>query len=429
MWCRRKVLGRRKTREIRLPANCPQLDADFLLGAGTSRLAAHRIEGAAEAVDSVPEATLPFSPIQAFWEGSKCDKLSQCVLGSFQSVGFRKFRTPSFRDSVFSQRQSTLRGREVMALERRARKVIYYATNAAASVLPRAIYQRKLNSIVARIQSRPDYEYIADRVNYYNKLRKPFEPSGVQIGDWRYTRPSMYYYDLLEHIRYFPSSCRFDFSFGDIREDCPRPAFTKSRAIVEHNQNNVLMKLDKLRHFRFPRDPNPFESKKNQLVWRGAVYQPHRIEMMRQCFGAEMCDIGQTNRAHEDPRWQKPPMSVRDQLRYKFILSVEGNDVATNLKWVLSSNSLCLMTRPTCEAWFMEGRLIPDYHYVLLRDDYSDIVEKIRYYVDHPKEAQEIIRNAHEYVDQFRDLRREWEIGLMVARKYFILSGCLDGEI
>lgn len=36
-------------------------------------------------------------------------------------------------------------------------------------------------------------------------------------------------------------------------------------------------------------------------------------------------------------------MSVEDQKRYRYIVSLEGYDVATNLKWIMNSNSLCLM--------------------------------------------------------------------------------------
>ena len=45
----------------------------------------------------------------------------------------------------------------------------------------------------------------------------------------------------------------------------------------------------------------------------------------------------------------------------------------------------------------MEGTLIPNYHYVLLKDDYSDIQEKMDYYNNHPEEALRIIKNANEY--------------------------------
>ena len=70
-----------------------------------------------------------------------------------------------------------------------------------------------------------------------------------------------------------------------------------------------------------------------------------------------------------------------------------------------------------------EGTLRPGYHYVEVKEDFSDLEEKLRYYIAHPDEAEEIIRHAHEYVDQFRDKERERIISLVVMDKYFRLSG------
>ena len=121
-------------------------------------------------------------------------------------------------------------------------------------------------------------------------------------------------------------------------------------------------------------------------------------------------------------------MSLKEHLNYKFILAIEGNDVASNLKWVMSSNSLAFMVKPTYETWFMEGLLIPNHHYVLLEDDYSDLEKKIRYYTEHREEAKAIITNAHEYIEQFKEQKREDVISLKVLEKYFKHSSQLKGK-
>ena len=53
-------------------------------------------------------------------------------------------------------------------------------------------------------------------------------------------------------------------------------------------------------------------------------------------------------------------------------MCVEGVDVATNLKWVMSSNSIAVMPKPEIESWFMEKTLIPDFHYIEIKKDYSE---------------------------------------------------------
>ena len=77
------------------------------------------------------------------------------------------------------------------------------------------------------------------------------------------------------------------------------------------------------------------------------------------------------------------------------------------------------MHKPTCESWFMEGRLIPNYHYIEIKPDFSDIAERLAYYNEHEDEAKAIIKHAHEWVEQFLDKKREDVISYLVMKKYF----------
>lgn len=73
----------------------------------------------------------------------------------------------------------------------------------------------------------------------------------------------------------------------------------------------------------------------------------------------------------------------------------------------------------------MEGRLEPGRHFVLLKDDFSDLEEKVDYYSSHTQEAEEIIRNAHAWINLFADPLKEDIISTLVLKKYFRLSGQL----
>jgi len=81
------------------------------------------------------------------------------------------------------------------------------------------------------------------------------------------------------------------------------------------------------------------------------------------------------------------------------------------------------MPKPKYETWFMEGTLIPNYHYVLINDDYSDLEERMNYYISHTDEALKIIKNAHEYIQQFKNKKQEDLISLLVIKKYFEKTG------
>ncbi|MFH0272522.1 MULTISPECIES: glycosyl transferase family 90 [Vibrio harveyi group] len=302
------------------------------------------------------------------------------------------------------------------------RKFKYYFTNSLQVLLPNNL-RRTLASKL--IQSTQLNSYIQDRVNYYNKVNTPFELSendSTSVIDFRKTGGTTYYFDLHKVIKSFPSHYFFQFLNGDIRRIPEQPSFLKSRPINEENQNSVLLKLNEIRHFQFISDSKPFRSKKNMISWRGVGYQPHRKKVIEQYYAHPSCNIGQTQPTKGEP-WEKEFMSIEEQLQYKFLLAIEGNDVATNLKWAMSSNSLVIMSKPKYETWFMEGRLEAGIHYVEVADDYSDLIEKMEYYIAHPEEAESIIKNAHAWVDQFRDQKRERLISLLVAKKYFEKSG------
>ena len=84
------------------------------------------------------------------------------------------------------------------------------------------------------------------------------------------------------------------------------------------------------------------------------------------------------------------------------------------------------MTKPKFETWLMEGRLIPNYHYVLVKDDYSNLEDKINHYIDNTDEAEEIINNANQYMDKFKNKKSEDWLHLKILERYFKLSGQVE---
>ena len=58
-----------------------------------------------------------------------------------------------------------------------------------------------------------------------------------------------------------------------------------------------------------------------------------------------------------------------------------------------------------------------------IKDDYSDLNDKLDYYIENLDKLKEISSNANNYVNQFRDKRDEKIISLLVMEKLFSLSG------
>lgn len=271
---------------------------------------------------------------------------------------------------------------------------------------------------------------IQERLGYYFKKKAPFAipEQAVAVGDFKRTKGTGYYFDLKAFLHFFKSKTRFAYRFGDDTQVLPYPYLVKARPVEGEIENAILFKLNKRRHFKWVDDKRAFSDKKDMLVWRGGAYKPLRQTFVKRFWNHPLCDIGQTNRHAEDQPWQKPPLNVEQQLEYKFIFCPEGNDVATNLKWAMSSNSLCFMPKPTCETWFMEGVLEAGVHYVELANDGSDLEEKVKYYISNTTEAQVIISNAHRHVARFQNQKLEDFLCLKVLERYAELSGQIDSK-
>jgi len=233
---------------------------------------------------------------------------------------------------------------------------------------------------------------------------------------------SVYFFDSYEFTRFFPKRFRWIDEPGDVNWFFDNPSVTKTRPLQPEDKrfnNSVIFKVEKARHFFFIKDPIPFEKKKKEVLFRGDVFgKPKRIEFLKMFKDKPGFDVGDTS-YKVDPALEKNKMSKAEHLDYAYIMALEGNDVATNLKWVMSSNCIAVMPRPTCESWFMEGRLIPNYHYIEIKPDFSDIAERIAYYNEHEDEAKAIVEHAHEWVEQFLDKKREDVISYLVMKKYF----------
>ncbi|MDF2153940.1 glycosyl transferase family 90 [Vibrio sp. CAU 1672] len=304
------------------------------------------------------------------------------------------------------------------------KKIKYYLKNVLLASLPSSWFRCYGKNLMSNTHEY-DETYLQQRVNYYNQLDSGFsltQQELTRIQDFKKTGGSAYYYDLLKVIKCFPKSHAFKYINGDVIDVPSEPSFLKSRPIAGNNTNSVLLKLNAVRHYYFIDSDKPYRDKKDMLVWRGTGFRPNRRTLLSAHFHNPRCNVGRVDTQDKDPEqlsYVTPPMSIKEQLDYKFILSLEGMDVATNLKWIMSSNSLCFTPKLRYETWFMEGKLQAGVHFVEVRDDFSDLDEKMDYYLAHPEEAEAIIQNAHEWVEQFKHPKRERLISLLVAEKYF----------
>jgi hypothetical protein len=226
---------------------------------------------------------------------------------------------------------------------------------------------------------------------------------------------------------------RFLYIYGDHARKSPlEGVLAKTRRCEDRAV--TLLKLNPVRHWRYvagiPAVDVDYRRKKEMAIWRGVLTGERKASGARWDFvkkfytSSRHFDVGfapfpkQENRADPETNLLKDRKTVEEMLRYKFLVCLEGNDVASGLKWMLSSNSVVMMPRPTVSSWVMEEKLQPFVHYIPLADDFSDAEERFHWAVNHEEECMKISRNASEYMSQFMDHRREVLIECAVLKRY-----------
>lgn len=220
---------------------------------------------------------------------------------------------------------------------------------------------------------------------------------------------------------------------GDIYENNPyKYALSKTRAISNEDNTttySILKCFEYERHWDKTRieDKIIFEDKKNQAVWRGATNgfrkidsnqfviknrRSNRFLIVEKYLNSNSADVGlsKINRDTLLFRYKlalKENMTIQQMRQYKYIISLEGNDKDSGLNWKLKSNSVVLMCKPIINSWLMEEKLQPNVHYIQIKDDLSDLEEKIDWCNNHSNICHDIIYNANQYMTQFDDLYTE----------------------
>jgi len=270
---------------------------------------------------------------------------------------------------------------------------------------------------------------------YTDYLKKPFPPG-----------KTTYYQDMTRCLHYLPHLYKTTFLFypHDRVEGFHVPTLVKSRPIYDYHES-VLFNLNYLRHFadvyKVEEADIPYEDKKDVLIWRGAdtgygfgndiPYRPVSRQTLVESYhlyeGCEL-DIGlssvSVNRKQKNTninpfqKYIKPKVKMQDLLQYKFLLSVEGNDVATNMKWILYSNSVAFCPPFTINSWILEENLQPWEHYVPVRHDFHDLPDKVEWALNHPDQCLTISKQAKQYMEQFLDLQKEKMIMANVLEEY-----------
>lgn len=265
------------------------------------------------------------------------------------------------------------------------------------------------------------YQFDSKNITVYNinTLKNKIDSYRENQRKWTKQHYEMVYKYL--KILKINSNNRFLINPYDNRDGKKSPCLVKSRS-SENPNLSVLLPLENIYqpYYMFPKikDDITFNKKKNSIVWRGTnsgwiqtCPRAYRVHLVEKFYNSTDYNIGFTDMRYSYSKYNKDyiknRMSIKDQLKYKFILSVEGNDFATNFSWIMLSNSIPICPIHVIETWFMESYLQPYIHYIPVKNDFSDLVEVYNNALNNNELCQEILFKKKLFCANFLDTQKE----------------------
>ena len=236
------------------------------------------------------------------------------------------------------------------------------------------------------------------------------------------------------------------------------PIVSKTRytqkVLSKHNRtSNIIWPLGMARHYtpvqqyiekKKKGKETPWEKKKETVVFRGAITGDHPdkvyITGLKKGPRSHVVDMYMHyNKSDIDVFFSlgnAVSLSMVDQLKYKYLLSIEGNDVATGLKWQLASDSVVFMAKPVTVSFAMEELLVPFVHYVPVNDDYSNLPQMVEWARNNDDQCRWIAKQATLYMEHLwmsEKAQEEYvaikrELGKQYRKQFGAITDKCDGS-
>ena len=214
---------------------------------------------------------------------------------------------------------------------------------------------------------------------------------GDSIPETPHKDVTIYQYPVINKVRHFCDSKYREQTGSDLNPTCG----------TDTKIDTIIWPMNRIRHLapaaHVYKDDIPWSDKIGKAIWRGGYNDPFgmktKYELVSKHVDSDLVDAKFAKRTNKrgrgktkevDQNLMGPFISQEEQLKYKYLISIEGNDVSSGLKWMLMSNSVVLLPPTTYESWAMEGLLEPFVHYIPIKSDASDVEEKIQWAEDNP---------------------------------------------
>ena len=271
---------------------------------------------------------------------------------------------------------------------------------------------------------------LAGFVRYVIKDNKvSFRSPDLRFDDARITGVMQVLEELARHVTLpdvvFLSSVWDSYDNPIYLEKTYCPVFTMCK--VRGNKFGVLFpefrfidyRTRLINDFEWTCERSPWDEKINIAFWRGmtsggnysfygwdfkprsrlAIFSQEHPDLVDAAFTSPYALDGNIKMWMEKYGLFQPWSYPVEFIKYKHLISVDGNTFASNFWWQLLSNCCVLKSESDYLEWFYKGTQ-KDVHYVAYELDTSDLAEKVRWLFAHDKEAQIIAENGRAFAKE-----------------------------
>ena len=156
---------------------------------------------------------------------------------------------------------------------------------------------------------------------------------------------------------------------------------------------------DKSRTFSKCREVAATSWQDKRAFWRGSLFTSNTRRFLLE-LGKKYPEYF---RIEDSSYGQYIPMV--EQAKYKYLIDTRGNSFSVRLQTLLKLGRVVFIVERPCREWYFD-RLIPMKHYVPVKEDMSDLLDKYFYMEHHPELYEKIVRNLAEFVEENFNPRR-----------------------
>jgi len=193
----------------------------------------------------------------------------------------------------------------------------------------------------------------------------------------------------------------------------PKKLLIKIRDSHNNKSSGIIANLNSARHWNYCHISNQCDckwiDKKSEPFWRGSTTgididnrSYTRADFVKDYYDVYDVAFSEIHRKRHEHLsiYNKEMMPIYEILQHKYVICIDGNDKASSLNWILYSNSVPIMPKPRFYSWLCEPWLKAGVHYVEVKADFSNLVEKIEWCKSNDKECEEIANNGKEFIWQ-----------------------------